>query len=117
MTVHPGTKLDPTAAQSQLMLAYGDAADMEAATAGMPPAQRARLETDVYSARRQGYSVVWNDSTVAVAAPVFDEKGLAATVALLGAGELNLESTLEQLLGTARALSDELGGGAPRAVG
>jgi DNA-binding IclR family transcriptional regulator len=53
--------------------------------------------------------VVWNDSTVAVAAPVFDDKGLVATVALLGAGELDLESTLEQLLGAARALSAELG--------
>lgn len=117
MTVHPGTKLDPTAAQSQLMFAYGDASAMETATAGMSPAQRARLETDVYSARRQGYSVVWNGSTVAVAAPVFDDKGLAATVALLGAGELDLESTLEQLLATTNALSAELGGGAPRAVG
>jgi DNA-binding IclR family transcriptional regulator len=120
ITVHPGTKLDPTAAQSLLMLAYGDAAAMESATATMTPAQRARLETDVYSARRQGYSVVWNDSTVAVAAPVFDVTGLAATVALLGAGELDLDSTLEQLLATAQALSTELGhsgDGSPRAVG
>ncbi|MBB3674873.1 IclR family transcriptional regulator [Modestobacter versicolor] len=120
VTVHPGTKLDPTAAQSQLMLAYGDAAAMEAATAGLPAAQRARLETDVYSARRQGYSVVWNDSTYAVAAPVFDDKGLVATVALLGAGELDLEQTLEQLLATADALSAELGharDSSPRVVG
>jgi len=117
MTVHPGTTLDPTAAQSLLMLAYGHAADVETATAGLSAAQRARLETDVYSARRQGYSVVWNDSTVAVAAPVFDDKGLAATVALLGAGELDLESTLEQLLAAAQALSAELGGGKPSAVG
>ncbi|GAB4079400.1 hypothetical protein GCM10028783_03480 [Modestobacter muralis] len=109
MTVHPGTRLEPTAAQSQLMLAYGDSAALEAALAGMPDAQRARLETDVHSARRQGHSVVWNGSTVAVAAPVFDDTGLVATVALLGAGELDLESTLEQLLATARALSAELG--------
>jgi len=59
---------------------------------------------------------VWNDSTVAVAAPVFDDKGLAATVALLGAGELDLESTLEQLLATAQALGAELGAGAAGAV-
>lgn len=118
ITVHPGTKLEPTAAQSLLMLAYGDAAAMESTTAALPPAQRARLETDVYSARRQGYSVVWNDSTVAVAAPVFDDRGLAATVALLGAGELDLESTLEQLLATAEALSAELGHpGSARASG
>ncbi|WP_369138606.1 IclR family transcriptional regulator [Modestobacter versicolor] len=111
ITVHPGTKLDPTAAQSQLMLAYGDAAEMAAVTAGMPAAQRARLETDVYSARRQGYSVVWNDSTVAVAAPVFDDKGLAATIALLGAGELDLAPTLEALQATAAELGAELGHG------
>jgi DNA-binding IclR family transcriptional regulator len=120
MTVHPGTRLEPTAAQSQLMLAYGDAAAMEAAIAGLPAAQRARLETDVYSARRQGYSVVWNGSTVAVAAPVFDDKGLVATVALLGAGELDLAPTLEQLLATAEGLSAELGAaqdGTPGAVG
>lgn len=116
VTVHPGTKLEPTAAQSLLMLAYGNAGNMEATTAQLSPAQRARLETDVYGARRQGYSVVWNDSTVAVAAPVFDDRGLAATIALLGAGELDLEPTLEQLLATAEALGAELGHVGPSRV-
>lgn len=109
VTVHPGTKLDADAAQTRLMLAYDDASSIDLLAAGMSAAQRARLETDVYSARRQGYSVVWHDSMFAVAAPVFDEKGLAATIALLGAGELDLSSTLEQLLATAGALSAELG--------
>ena len=108
VTVHPGTKLDSSAAQARLMLAYDDPAAMEAATRGMTVAQRAQLETDVYSAKRQGYSVVWADSTFAVAAPVFDETGLAATIALLGAGALDLESTLEQLLAAAGALGAEL---------
>lgn len=119
VTVHPGTKLDADAAQTRLMLAYGDASVMDLVAAGMSSTQRSQLESDVYSARRQGYSVVWHGSTFAVAAPVFDDKGLAATVALLGAGELDLESTLEQLLATARALSTELGDtreGTPRAV-
>lgn len=108
VTVHPGTKLDTAAAQTRLMLAHSDPAAIEAATAGMSVAERARLETDVYSAKRQGYCVTWQGSTFGVAAPVFDENGLAATIALLGAGELNLESTLEQLLATARELTAEL---------
>ncbi|MEU2349837.1 helix-turn-helix domain-containing protein [Modestobacter sp. NPDC049651] len=108
VTVHPGTKLGPAAAQARLMLAYGDAAAVEAATAGLSVADRARLETDVYSAKRQGWCVAWHGSTFGVAAPVFDDKGLAATIAVLGAGELDLESTLEQLLGTARELTAEL---------
>ena len=110
VTVHPGTKLDASAAQTRLMLAYSDAAAVEAATAGMTVAQRARLETDVYSAKRQGWCVVWHGSTFGVAAPVFDDTGLAATIALLGAGDLDLEQTLEQLLATAGELSAELAG-------
>jgi hypothetical protein len=44
-----------------------------------------------------------------VGAPVFDEAGLRATVAVLGAGDLDLPPVLEQLLATASAMGDEPG--------
>ena len=44
------------------------------------------------------------------AAPVFDEKGLCATVGILGAGDLpDLTPALDALLATTSALSAELG--------
>jgi DNA-binding IclR family transcriptional regulator len=117
VTVHAGTKLDATAAQTHVFLAHGDAAAMEQAAAGLAPVERARLESEVESARRRGFSMVRHSGgPFVVAAPVFDEKGLCATVAILGAGDLaDLSPALEQLLATAGALTDELGGVAPRA--
>lgn len=120
VTVPAGTKLDASAAQTHLFLAYSDASTMDLVAAEMSPAERARLESEVYSARRQGFSIVRHSGgACVVAAPVFDEKGLCATVALLGAGDLaDLSPALEQLLATATALSDELGApgeGPPRA--
>lgn len=111
VTVHAGTKLDATAAQTHVFLAYADKAALDVVAAGMSAAERARLESEVYSARRQGFSVARHSGGLfAVAVPVFDEQGLCATVAVLGAGELDLPATLEQLTATATALSDELGG-------
>ncbi|WP_432828875.1 IclR family transcriptional regulator [Dactylosporangium sp. CA-092794] len=112
VTVRAGTKLDSTAAQTYVFLAYGDAAAMDAMAEGMTPAERARLESEVYSARRQGFSFVRRAGGVfVVAAPVFDEKGLCATVGILGAGELaDLPPVLEPLLATANALTDEMSG-------
>lgn len=109
VTVHAGTKLDATAAQTNVFLAYDDSSMMDFMTAGMSAAERARLDSEVYAARRQGYSVVRSSgSTFAVAAPVFDGKGLRATLGILGAGDLDLQPALEQLLATAGALSQDL---------
>jgi DNA-binding IclR family transcriptional regulator len=109
VTVHAGTKLDASAAQTNVFLAYDDASMMDLVSAGMTSAERARLDSEVYAARRQGYSVVRSSgSTFAVAAPIFDGDGLRATVALLGAGDLDLPPALERLLATATALSAEL---------
>jgi DNA-binding IclR family transcriptional regulator len=112
VTVHAGTKLDATAAQTRLFLAYGDDGSMmDRLTAGMSPAERAHLESEVYTARQRGFSFVrQSGGPFVVAAPVFDENALCATVAILGAGDLpDLTPALERLQETATALSNELG--------
>lgn len=113
VTVHPGTKLDASAAQTHLFLAYADTTTMDLVASGMSAADKARLESEVYSARRQGFSIARHSGGLfGVAAPVFDEKGLCATVAFLGSGDVDLTFARDQLLATAAALTDELGGSA-----
>jgi DNA-binding IclR family transcriptional regulator len=110
VTVPVGTKLDASAAQTHVYLAHADAATMDLVAAGLSPAERARLESEVSAARRQGFSVVRHSGgSFGVAAPVFDEKGLCATVAVLSSDLTDLSPTLEQLQATATALSNELG--------
>ena len=109
VTVRPGTKLDRNAAQSLLMEAFGDPLT-DTDPPDSSPADRARHQQEVYEARKNGHSVAWQESTYAVAAPVFGSRGLVATVALLGAGELDLALLLEPLTSTAAALTAELGG-------
>jgi DNA-binding IclR family transcriptional regulator len=110
VTVHPGTTLDPTAAQTHLFLAYSDNATFERAAAGMSPVERARLESEVHTARQRGFAFVRHDGgSFGLAAPVFGEHGLAATVAVLGAGDLtDLSSPHSHLQATATALGDDL---------
>lgn len=109
VTVHAGTRLDPTAAQTHLFLAYGDPSLTETIARGLSPVERARLHEDVARARQVGFSVVRQDDGVfAAGAPVFDDHGLCATVAVLGAGTLDERQVLEQLTTTAARMSDEL---------
>jgi DNA-binding IclR family transcriptional regulator len=113
VTVHPGTKLDVTAAQTRFFLAYSDDSSMMAEmTEGLAPAERAQLESDIVTARQRGFSFVRpHGGPFVVGAPVFDEGGLAATVGILGAGDVpDLTPAVEQLLATTTALSEELGG-------
>jgi DNA-binding IclR family transcriptional regulator len=114
VTVHPGTKLDASAAQTHVLLAHADPSTLAAVAAGLSPAERARLESEVSAARRQGFSLVRHTGgSFAVAAPVFDNNGLCATIALL-AGDLgDLSPSMEQLQATAAALTDEVGGKDP----
>ncbi|MCQ1957533.1 helix-turn-helix domain-containing protein [Arthrobacter sp. zg-Y826] len=117
VTVRPGSLLDIAAAQTQVFLAYlKDPHALGSTAAGLSAAQRTELDGAIYTARRQGYSIAHHPGGLfGVAVPVFDEYGIAATVALLGAdrtGELGPGSPiLARLMGTAAALSDELGGG------
>lgn len=120
VTVRAGSPLDIWAAQTHVFLAHHtDQHGIDKMTEDATPADRAELEAAVFSARRNGYSIAHHSGGVfGAAVPVFDEYGIAATVALLGADPLVDLSpgspTLTQLLGTAAALSDELGGGRER---
>lgn len=117
VTVRAGSPLDSSAAQTRVFLAYRtDQLAVRSMSDGLAPAERAELETAVYDARRNGFSIAHHSGGLfGVAAPVFDEFGIAATLAVLGAdpaADLTPDSPiLTQLLGTASALSDELGGG------
>ncbi|MCC3274545.1 helix-turn-helix domain-containing protein [Arthrobacter sp. zg-Y20] len=117
VTVRPGSLLEATAAQTQVFLAYlKDPHAAASIAAGLSAAQRAELDAAIYNARRHGYSIAHHPGGLfGVAVPVFDEYGIAATVALLGAdrtADLSPGSPiLTRLTGTAAALSDELGGG------
>jgi DNA-binding IclR family transcriptional regulator len=112
VTVRVGTKLDVTAAQSLVFLAYESEPTMDAMAVGLSPAERARLELEVAAVRKDGYSLTRpSDLPLAAAAPVFDDKGLRATVAFLGVRDTgdDLSGPLDELLATAAALSDVLG--------
>ena len=112
VTVHVGTKLDITAAQTHLFLAHADSRAFEAAVSGASVAQRDRLEADVALARRQGFAVAQHSGGIVVAsAPVFDGKEMVATVAVLGPGELRaIAPELDLVRATAAALTCALGG-------
>lgn len=118
VTVRAGSQLDMWAAQTHVFLAHhSDHRAIEKMTEHATPAERAEIENAVYTVRRNGYSVARHSGGVyAASVPVFDEYGIAATLALLGADQdVDLSAgspTLTQLLATAAALTDELGGGA-----
>lgn len=119
VTVHAGTQLDLSSAQMRVFLAFKDEQAFERVTEGVSDARRAEVEAGVYMARRNGYGIVsHSDGLFAAAAPVFDEYGICATIALLGADQMaDLSAgspTLTKLVHTAAALSDELGGGQER---
>lgn len=120
VTVRAGSQLDIWAAQTSVFLAHhSDHHAIDKMTEGISAADRAKVEAAVYSARRNGYSIAHHEAGVfGAAVPVFDEYGIAATIALLGADptvDLSPGSPiLAQLLGTAAALSEVLGGGRER---
>jgi DNA-binding IclR family transcriptional regulator len=116
VTTHPGTQLDHTAAQMRVFLAHDPHRDaLDRVAQDLSPAARAELEAGVYLVRRTGYSIVSHTGSLfGAAAPVFDEYGICATVALLGAdhsADLSPGSAiLTALLQTAGALTEALGG-------
>ncbi|MTD53406.1 IclR family transcriptional regulator [Amycolatopsis pithecellobii] len=110
VTVHVGAQLDLDSAQLRVFLACQDDQVFERITDGMPEDRRAELADDVHLARHNGYSVVSHSGGLfAAAAPVFDEYGICATVALLGAHQpVDLSAgspVLTGLLGTASTLT------------
>lgn len=123
VTVHAGTQLDETSAQMRVFLAHHPyESSFNRIAEDIPEARRAELEAGIFSARRTGYSVVSHSGGLfGAAAPVFDEYGIAATIALLGAdpmADLSPGSpTLTTLVDTAAALSDALSDGSERTSG
>jgi DNA-binding IclR family transcriptional regulator len=114
VTVRAGSALDLSAAQTRVFLAHlTDHQLVERMLGQLPAAQRAELEAAIYSVRRNGYWVsLLPDGIFGAAAPVFDEHGICATVALLGAqqgADLTPGSPLlTAMMATAQALGDEL---------
>lgn len=119
VTVHAGSELDLSSAQMRVFLACQDEQAFARVTADVSDARRAELEAGVHMARRNGYSIATPSvGLFTAAAPIFDDYGICATIALLGAdqmADLSLGSpALTKLLLTAAALSDEMGGGQER---
>ena len=116
VTVRAGSQLDVSAAQTRVFLAHqSDQSAFDRMTENATAAERSELEAAVYTARRTGMALARHSGGVfGVAAPVFDEYGISATVALLGADQMaDLtpgSAILTQLLATANALSAALGG-------
>ena len=123
VTVHPGSQLDAFAAQTLVFLAYRrEANSFDMVAEGLTPGQRAELESEVARVLPKGSATVRHAGGLfAVAVPVFDEYGICATLALLGADQMADYSegsdAVKQLMATARALTAELTGKqAPRRI-
>jgi len=114
VTVRPGTQLEMDAAQMRVFLAHHqDQKLIQRMMDELPAPRRAEVEAGVYAVRRTGYSLVSLDGGLyGAAAPVFDEHGITAAIALLGAeqvADLSAGSpVLTALVTTAAALSDQL---------
>ena len=112
LTVHVGTRLDATAAQTHVFLANSDASTFEAFASDLNSGERSRLRSNVTSAQREGYALARQEGGVfAIGAPIYDESGLVATIGVLGVGESReTAKAITALHAAAGALSAELGG-------
>jgi DNA-binding IclR family transcriptional regulator len=115
VTVRVGVQLEPSSAQMRVFLAYlSDPTVIEQVAAGLSPTERAELEAGVYAARRDGHCVLSTPGGIfAAAAPVFDDAGICATVALLGAAPEAgaAPPDVGMLVETARAIGAQLAEG------
>lgn len=87
ITVRIGSSLGPESAQTRLFVSLSEDKEMMSRfLAGVPEEQRVAFEHDLPSCRSRGVSRVRIPAVdgVVLAAAVFDEHGLAATVALVG---------------------------------
>ncbi|QYN39263.1 helix-turn-helix domain-containing protein [Pseudonocardia sp. DSM 110487] len=86
VTVRVGTTLDMDSAQGHLFLRFSE--DREAMAKfweSLDPVKRRRVEAEVADAGTRGLSTVSAPAGMAVlAAPVFDDHGIAATIAVVG---------------------------------
>ncbi|MGH3742339.1 MAG: IclR family transcriptional regulator, partial [Micromonosporaceae bacterium] len=116
ITVRVGTQLPLDAAQSQLFLAWHpDQPTISRILAAQPADSRHALEARLAQVRAIGYAynTAVSPGVLAIAAPVFDEYGICATLALVGTdkGMAADDSSTQVLLlkQAAHELSKELG--------
>ena len=116
VSVRVGSHLPMDTAQSKVFLAYHtDQLSMDRLMANLPDPARDELRAEVERVRAVGHcSAMSTPGVVAVAAPVFDEYGICATLAIVGPDNtLSMSDDTPELrvvLDTARALTHELGG-------
>lgn len=116
VSVRVGSHLPLDTAQSKVFLAYHpDQLSMERLMATLPAAARDELRADVERVRAVGHcSAMGTPGVVAVAAPVFDEYGICATIAIVGPDNtLSMSDDAPELrfvVDAARDLTRELGG-------
>jgi DNA-binding IclR family transcriptional regulator len=111
ITVRVGTLLEMDSAQGQLFLRFSRDREASAAYwAGLDPAARRRVEAEVAEVGAVGTSRARTPVGMSVlAAPVFDDHDVAATIAVVGIpdGDTGIAAALRR---TAFAITEELGG-------
>jgi DNA-binding IclR family transcriptional regulator len=116
VTVRVGSHLPLDSAQSKIFLAYhADQLSMDRLMANLSGPALDTLRDDVAHVRAVGHcGAMSTPGVVAVAAPVFDEYGICATVAVVGPDNTLSTSDdapeLRAIIATARELTHELGG-------
>lgn len=112
--VTPGFRVGPVGAQTIMFLAFlTDLRQIQAVLENVPPDDIARVEHQISRARSEHLVEAIERDVIAVAAPVFDSRGICATVALVSTtSRLGPGPGTEQarhLFGAVRQLSSELG--------
>jgi DNA-binding IclR family transcriptional regulator len=116
VSVRVGSHLPLDTAQSKVFLAYhSDQLSMGRLMANLPGTARDELRADIEQVRAVGHCAAMSTpGVVAVAAPVFDEYGICATIAIIGPDNtLSMSDDAPELrvvVDTARELTRELGG-------
>ncbi|HEY0247169.1 MAG TPA: helix-turn-helix domain-containing protein [Gryllotalpicola sp.] len=119
VTVRVGARLDHRTAQAKVFLAWHpDRYTVERMIGDLDPVERAELELELDQVRETGISIVSEtDGLVGAAAPVFDEYGICATVALLGTDRMTDftpdSDAMRLLIDVADALTSEVRGSTP----
>ena len=115
VTVRVGTQLPFDTAQAKVFLAFHrDQLSVARLLNNLPASQRAELEHELDGVRERAWAgATDNAGIVALAAPVLDEHGICAALAAVGTDRTvsvaEDSPTVREVLGTARALSKEMG--------
>lgn len=120
--VTPGFRVGPAGAQTIMFLAFlTDLRQVQAVLENVPAQDTARVADQIARARAEHVVEAVERDVIAVAAPVFDSRGICATIALvstttrLGPGPGTEQA--KRLLATVRQLSGELGHANPAWLG